>query len=60
MISIIVIYFYYPETKQRSLEELASSFGETGVTDAIAAQNKSGMDNLPNEKPGSSFEHAGG
>ena len=33
LISIIVIYFFYPETKKRSLEELASAFGETVVYD---------------------------
>ena len=31
VISIVVIYFFYPETKQRSLEELAASFGETVI-----------------------------
>ncbi|KAK3074017.1 hypothetical protein LTR53_003913 [Teratosphaeriaceae sp. CCFEE 6253] len=31
VITIVVIYFFYPETKQKSLEELASYFGETVV-----------------------------
>ena len=58
MITIIVIYFFYPETKQRSLEELASYFGETVVTDAMAIRDKSGNGGLPGEKTESGFEHA--
>ncbi|KAK4574375.1 hypothetical protein LTR86_002137 [Recurvomyces mirabilis] len=31
VITIVVIYFFYPETNQKSLEELAAHFGETVV-----------------------------
>jgi len=34
-VSIVVIYFFYPETNQKSLEELAAYFGETVVDDAF-------------------------
>lgn len=30
-ITVIVLYFYYPETKGKSLEELAELFGDTVV-----------------------------
>ncbi|KAK1076810.1 hypothetical protein LTR33_008620 [Friedmanniomyces endolithicus] len=33
VVSVVVIYFFYPETKQKSLEELAAYFGETVVDD---------------------------
>ena len=41
VISIIVIYFFYPETKRKSLEELAAHFGETVISDPHAALDKS-------------------
>lgn len=31
VVTIVVIYFYYPETKGRSLEELAELFGDPVV-----------------------------
>jgi hypothetical protein len=42
-ISIIVVYFMYPETKGKSLEELAELFGDTVVvhlTDATDEQRQ--------------------
>lgn len=40
VISIIVIYFFYPETKRRSLEELAAYFGETVMVDTTILDEK--------------------
>ena len=40
VISIVVIYFFYPETKRKSLEELAAHFGETVISDPHAALEK--------------------
>ena len=41
VISIVVIYFFYPETKQKSLEEIAVHFGETVIEDPKGALEKS-------------------
>jgi hypothetical protein len=59
VISIIVIYFFYPETKKRSLEELAAYFGETVISDPVAALEKleNHSDMLP-EKTGDRVQHA--
>jgi len=41
LVSIVVIYFFYPETKGRSLEELAELFGDLVIvhlTDATEEQ----------------------
>ena len=60
VISIIVIYFYYPETKKRTLEELAVFFGETVVTETDLAPNKPEGDGGPVavEKNGESVDYA--
>jgi membrane protein implicated in regulation of membrane protease activity len=42
VISIVVIYFFYPETKQRSLEEMAAYFGETVLVETDLAHDKTG------------------
>ena len=42
VISIIVIYFFYPETKRRPLEELAEYFGETVIKDAAGHEKSEG------------------
>jgi len=42
-VSVIVVYFMYPETKGKSLEELAELFGDTVVvhlTDATDEQRQ--------------------
>ena len=46
VISIIVIYFFYPETKRKSLEELAAHFGETVINDPHAALEKDKNHNI--------------
>lgn len=40
VVSIVVIYFFYPETNQRSLEELAAYFGETVLVETDLNQDK--------------------
>lgn len=44
VVSILVIYFFYPETSKKSLEELAAHFGETVITDENAGLGKAGTD----------------
>ena len=58
VITIIVIYFYYPETKKRSLEEVASYFDETVVTDATYDKSGRGNGARPSEKDGDNVGHA--
>jgi hypothetical protein len=60
VISIVVIYFFYPETKQRSLEELAAYFGETVINDPVAALEKSENHDGPlsEDKTGDRVQHA--
>lgn len=53
VVSIVVIYFFYPETSKRSLEELAVHFGETVVRDEGAKNDT----NETSEKDGSTAEH---
>lgn len=61
VVSIVVIYFYYPETKKKTLEELAVFFGETVVIETdLATPNKlheAGGNSLA-EKNGESVEYA--
>lgn len=40
VVSIVVIYFFYPETKRRSLEELAAYFGETVLVETDLTHDK--------------------
>lgn len=46
LVSVVVIYFCYPETNQKSLEELAAYFGEKVVTvesgDSMSADKTAG------------------
>lgn len=60
VLSVVVIYFFYPETKQKSLEELAAHFGETVISDPVAALEKSENNNesLSEGKPGDRVVHA--
>ena len=57
VISVVVIYFFYPETKQLSLEELASRFGET-VIDPALEKSRDGDASLPGEKNDTSIDRA--
>lgn len=59
-VSIVVIYFFYPETKKKSLEELAAYFGETVINDPVAALEKSDDRDggMPYEKDGKPTQHA--
>ncbi|KAK5174382.1 uncharacterized protein LTR77_001462 [Saxophila tyrrhenica] len=53
VVSILVIYFVYPETSKRSLEELAVYFGETVVVDTdLDPEHKLG------EKAGNDVKHS--
>ena len=60
VITIIVIYFYYPETKQRTLEEMAAFFGETVVIETDLPQDKSdnGTESIAVEKNAETVGHA--
>ena len=60
VVSIVVIYFFYPETKQKSLEELAAYFGETVISDPVAALEKSENhdESLAEDKAGDRVQHA--
>ena len=57
VVTVIVIYFLYPETKKKSLEELASYFGETVITEVDASQSKL-QTNDGGEKSGAAIEHS--
>ncbi|KAK3724876.1 hypothetical protein LTR37_000924 [Vermiconidia calcicola] len=58
VITIVVIYFVYPETNQKSLEELAAYFGETVIMDTDLSHDKCdhGVGGRYGEK--NSVEHA--
>lgn len=59
VISIIVVYFFYPETKKKSLEELAAYFGETVITDPVTGLEKDKHNGSSwDEKNESSTAHA--
>lgn len=55
VVSIVVVYFIYPETSKKSLEELAVHFGETVMTDTNAEHWK--IDGEESEKRGGRVEH---
>jgi hypothetical protein len=62
VVTIVVIYFYYPETKKRTLEELAGFFGETVVTETDLAPSPeklgSGAEAVSAGKNGESVDYA--
>jgi predicted MFS family arabinose efflux permease len=52
-VTILIIYFYYPETKGKSLEELAELFGDTVVvhlTDVSEEERRKLDAEIENEK----------
>jgi len=52
-VTILIIYFYYPETKGKSLEELAELFGDTVVvhlTDVSEEERRKLDVEIENEK----------
>lgn len=57
VISILVIYFCYPETSKKSLEELAVYFGEAVVQDEHAGGLKEVTDTGDREKQGPGAKH---
>lgn len=54
VVYLVIVYLYYPETKQRTLEEIAAAFGDKVVdvkdeeinTDALALDSKPKSDHV--------------
>jgi hypothetical protein len=60
LVSVIVIYFMYPETKGKSLEELAELFGDPVVvhlTDATDEQKQQMNMDIKQEMVAEKHEH---